>query len=93
MWREYYTNEDPLTFKIVEWSENSTLVSEIADKNLPFGGKWTYKMESQGAQTLLAITENGEVCNPIFRFISTLIMGHEGTINQYMAGLETAFNQ
>lgn len=87
-WREYYTNEDPISFRIVDLAENRFLVTEIADKNLPFGGSWTYKVEPEGEYTLLTITEHGEVYNPIFRFVSTFVMGHDGTIHQYMADLE-----
>lgn len=92
-WREYYTNEDPLSFRIVESHENSMLVTEIADENLPFGGSWTYKIQPEGKQTQLTIIENGDVYNPIFRFISKFVLEHEGTIKQYMTDLETAVNE
>lgn len=91
-WIEYYTNGDTLSFRILERQENSILVTEIADKNLPFGGKWTYHIQPGGEQTRLTITENGEVYNPIFRFISKFIIGHDGTINQYMTDLDTSLN-
>ena len=65
------------------------LVLRIADPDLPFGGTWTYELTpgDHGA-TVLKITENGEVYNPLFRFMSRFIFGHEGTIRGYLAALE-----
>jgi hypothetical protein len=68
------------------------LVGRIADTNLPFGGSWTYEL-TPGAvgQTKLTITEDGEVYNPIFRFVSRFVMGHEATINRYLSDVGKRF--
>ena len=63
------------------------LVTRIADKSLPFGGSWTYELTPRGDSTTLRITENGEVYNPIFRFVSRFIFGHSATIEKYLADL------
>ena len=67
---------------------NRLLVTRIADKSLPFGGAWTYELEPSGASTTLTITENGEVYNPVFRFVSRFVMGQTGTIDQYLADVQ-----
>ena len=64
------------------------LVLRIADPDLPFGGTWTYELSPDGGATVLKITENGEVYNPVFRFMSRFVFGHEGTIAGYLAALE-----
>ena len=64
------------------------LVLRIADPDLPFGGTWTYELSPDGGGTVLKITENGEVYNPLFRFLSRFVFGHEGTIKGYLAALE-----
>ena len=65
------------------------LVLRIADPDLPFGGTWTYELSAAGrGATTLKITENGEVYNPVFRFMSRFVFGHEGTIAGYLAALE-----
>lgn len=88
-WREFYTDNDPITFRLADKGADSTrIVSEIADENLPFGGTWTYRLEALDDSTRLTITEKGEVYNPIFRFVSRFVMGYEGTINQYLADVE-----
>jgi hypothetical protein len=35
----------------------------------------------------LRITEEGEVYNPIFRFVSRFIMGHTATIDSYLSAV------
>jgi len=64
------------------------LVLRIADPKLPFGGTWTYEIAPDGAGSRLAITENGEIYNPLFRFMARFIFGYEGTIRSYMSSLE-----
>lgn len=63
---------------------NERLVTRIADKSLPFGGKWTYTLAQTGNSTVLRITEDGEVYNPVFRFISRFVLGHATTIDRYL---------
>jgi uncharacterized protein YndB with AHSA1/START domain len=63
---------------------NQRLVTRIADPSLPFGGSWTYELIPRGDSTTLRITEDGEVYNPIFRFVSRFVMGHTATIDRYL---------
>jgi hypothetical protein len=39
----------------------------------------------------LRITEDGEVYNPLFRFMARFIFGYEATIGSYMSALEKRF--
>jgi len=47
-----------------------------------------WELEPQGNGTRLTITEEGEVYNPIFRFVSRFIMGHTRTIDRYLGDLK-----
>jgi hypothetical protein len=69
------------------------LVGRIADPTLPFGGGWTFDMipGSAAGTTTLRITENGEVYNPVFRFVSRFVMGHTATIDRYLGDVATRF--
>ncbi len=67
---------------------NQRLVTRIADKSLPFGGTWTYDVIPQAESTTLQITEDGEVYNPVFRFVSRFVMGHTATIDRYLADVQ-----
>jgi uncharacterized protein YndB with AHSA1/START domain len=64
------------------------VVSRIADKSLPFGGSWTYELTPADGGTRLRITEDGEVYNPLFRFISRFVLGHYKSIDQFLDDLE-----
>jgi len=55
---------------------------------LPLGGKWTYELRPVQGGTTLRITEDGEVFNPIFRFMSRFVFTHHRTIDRYLGDLE-----
>lgn len=76
-----------MTYEAVVWEAPTHLVANIADKGLPFGGSWDYKLEPEGSGTRITITENGEVYNPLFRFVSRYMMGHTATIDKYLKSL------
>ena len=60
----------------------------IANEGLPFGGAWSYRLTQEGDGTRLSITEDGEVYNPIYRFVSRFIIGHDATIRRYLNDVE-----
>ncbi len=85
-WREV-SGGDRITFEAVTLDAPSHFVAHIADKGLPFGGTWDYRIEPAGTGSRITITENGEVYNPIFRFVSRYFMGHTATIDKYLTAL------
>jgi len=87
-WREHGKN-DAITYRVVEAEPPRRLVARIADENLPFGGTWTYELAPAGTGTRLTITERGEVYNPIFRFVSRLVLGYTGTMTAVLRALGT----
>lgn len=72
---------------------NERLVTRIADPSLPFGGKWTYELVPSGESTTLRITEDGEVYNPLFRFVSRFIIGHHATLDRYLRDVARRFGE
>jgi uncharacterized protein YndB with AHSA1/START domain len=85
-WREV-SGSDRMTYEAVVWEAPTHLVSRIADKGLPFGGSWDYRLAAEGTGTRITITENGEVYNPLFRFVSRYVIGHTSTIDKYLKSL------
>ena len=91
-WRETTKSGGPITYAVEESVPERKLVGRIADTNLPFGGRWTYELTPIGpGETTLAITEDGDVYNPIFRFVSRFVMGHTATIERYLDDVEKRF--
>lgn len=86
-WRE--TGKDgTLTLQVTESTPPTRLVTEIADRDLPFGGRWVYELKPVASGTELTITEQGEVYNPIFRFVGRFVLGHTATIEAYLEALQ-----
>jgi hypothetical protein len=53
-----------------------------------FGGTWTSELSAEPDEgTRLVITENGEIYNAFFRFVSRYIVGHHRTIDSFLAAL------
>lgn len=83
-WRER-TKNGAITYVAERMVPNELLVARIADTNLAFGGSWTYELKSGGSdRTTLSITEDGDVYNPIFRFVSCYLIGQSTTIEHYL---------
>jgi uncharacterized protein YndB with AHSA1/START domain len=85
-WRET-TGGDRITYEATASDRPTRFVARIADKGLPFGGSWEYRLQPDGEGTKVTITERGEVYNPLFRFVSRYVMGHTGTIDRYLTAL------
>lgn len=90
-WREH-SRHGAITMVVAAAEPPHRLLSRIADKNLPFGGEWEYRVEPDGAAgSVVTITEHGSVYNPLFRFVSRFIMGHTATIDGYLRALGRKF--
>jgi hypothetical protein len=88
--REHGSN-GAILFEVVESSPPRRLVTQIADQSLPYGGRWIYEVAPANRGSELRITEEGEVYNPIFRFVSRFIMGHTATLDRYLADVRKRF--
>lgn len=85
-WREH-GDFGPMTYEILERVPPHRLVLRIAEPDAPFGGSWTFEVEPQGNGAALSITEEGEVHQPLFRFLSRYMFGHHRTIEGYLRDL------
>jgi|ERR1051326_5805506 hypothetical protein len=88
MWRETDKHAQTITYEAIEDQPPRRLVTRIADPKLPFGGTWTYEITPGASACSLTITEDGEVYNPLFRFVSRFVMGHSATIDAYLKAVQ-----
>jgi len=87
-WTEVSSNAI-ITFAVTQSVPGVELTTVIADKSLPFGGSWTYVLVPAGSDsTTLRITEDGEVYNVIFRFMSRFVFGHAASLEQYLKDVQ-----
>lgn len=78
---------DVIAYRVERIEPPSTLVTRIDDPSLPFGGTWTLDLAAVPEGTTLTITEDGEVYNPLFRFLSKTVFSPYTTIDAYHADL------
>jgi hypothetical protein len=86
-------SESDVPVEIVESRPPSRLVSRIADPTLPFGGTWSYAVAGSPGGSTLTIIEDGFVSNPIFRFVSRVVIGHHATLDTYLKNVAKRFNE
>ena len=88
---EMASGKIPMFFERME--RPSLLVARISDPTLPFGGTWTYRITPAAGGSELSITEDGDVYNPIFRFMSRFVFGHTATMDAFIKHLQTRAGQ
>ena len=81
----------PMRFERME--PPSRLVARIDTTELPFGGTWTYRIVPAEGASDLTITEDGEVSNVFFRFMSRFVFGHHATMDTFIKGLQSHVGQ
>jgi uncharacterized protein YndB with AHSA1/START domain len=84
-WREI-SGRDKMTYEATAEEPPHHFVSRIAEKG-SFGGTWDYEIVPDGTGSKITITEHGEVYNPVFRFMSTYVMGQTATLDKYLTAL------
>jgi len=65
----------------------------IATENLPYAGSWSFALEPENGETRVRITEDGEVYNPLFRFVSRFVMGQTATLDAYLKAMDKTLRQ
>jgi hypothetical protein len=89
-WREQ-SGRNSITFEEAASDPPRLYRSRIVDKNLPFGGTWTWEITPAEGGCVCRITEDGEIYNPVFRFVSRFILGQTKTIDDYLNALGKKF--
>jgi hypothetical protein len=90
LWKEVDSHGHEILYRTLESIPEKRMTRQIASKSLPFGGSWTFEISPSPSGSRVKITENGEVYNPIFRFVSRFVFGHSATLEKYLASLQKA---
>jgi hypothetical protein len=91
--RETTRDGQTIIYELLERVVPTSVKRRIATENLPYSGTWTYSLQSNDGVTTVRITEDGEVYNPIFRFMSRFVLGQTGTMDAYLRALGEATGQ
>ncbi len=85
-WWEEDAHGQKITYEVEEEIAGKRLVVRIADRNLPYGGTWTYDIApAANGGSELTITEDGEIYNVIFRFMSRFVLATRGRLKRISA--------
>ncbi len=85
--QETTRNGETVTYELLDKDPPVSLKRRIATENLPYSGTWDISIRPESGMTIVGITESGEVSNPVFRFVSRLILGHTRTMDAYLKNL------
>jgi len=84
---------DTVDYEVAEDVPGQKLVTRILNTDLGYSGKWTYEFPPEGDGTRVKITEDGEVSNVLFRFMSRYVLGHTSTMDSYLNSLAKRFGE
>lgn len=91
--RETTRDGETIIYELLDRITPRSIKRRIATENLPYSGTWTYSLQPNGDLTIVRITEDGQVYNPVFRFMSRFVLGHTRTMDAYLRALGEATGQ
>ena len=82
-----------VNYELVEDVPAARMVTRIRDTDLGYSGQWIYAFAAENGGTRVTITEDAEVSNVLFRFMSRYVFGHTATIDSYLTALAKHFGE
>ena len=82
-----------VNYELIEDVPAQRMVTRIRDTDLGYAGQWTYALAAENGGTRVTITEDGEVSNVLFRFMSRYVFGQTSTIDSYLTSLANHFGE
>lgn len=91
VWEEVDRHGQRMLLETIEHEPPRRLVRRIVETGLPFGGRWIVEIAPDADGSIVTVTEEGQVHNPVFRFVSRFVFGHTATIDAYLTALGRRF--
>jgi hypothetical protein len=82
-----------VNYELIDDVPAQRMITRIRDTDLGYAGQWIYILAPENGGTRLTITENGEVSNVLFRFMSRYVFGQTSTIDSYLTSLANHFGE
>ena len=82
-----------VNYELIEDVPAARMVTRIRDTDLGYSGQWIYAFADENGGTRVTITEDAEVSNVLFRFMSRYVFGHTATIDTYLTSLAKHFGE
>jgi hypothetical protein len=87
------TRASSVPVDVIESDPPHRLVTRVTEAEKNFGGTWTIAIVPLPQGSDVTITEDGWVSNPIFRFVSRLVIGHHATMDGLLKQVAKALNE
>jgi uncharacterized protein YndB with AHSA1/START domain len=82
-----------VNYELAEDVPGERIVTRILDTDLGYSGKWTFVFAPENGGARVTITEDGEVSNALFRFMSRYVFGHTASLDAYLSSLARRFGE
>jgi hypothetical protein len=88
------TQASEVPVDVLESEAPHRLVTRVTEKETNFGGTWTIAIDpAPTSGAVVTITEDGWVANPIFRFVSRVVIGHHATMDATLRKIAATLNE
>ena len=87
------TEASDVPVDVLERDPPRRLVTRVSEKEKNFGGTWTITIAPTASGSDVTITEDGWVANPIFRFVSRLLIGHHATMDALLKNVAKTLSE
>lgn len=91
--RETDRHKQIVVYELLDIDPPRGIQRRIATAGLPYSGVWNFTLQPADGGTTVQITEDGEVYNPVFRFVSRFILGHTASLDTYLRSLGKAIGE
>ena len=92
VWRER-AGSAALDFEFTVAVRPTRLVSTLVSTDAGFTGRWICQILPDASGTMLTITEEGAVDNPLFRFLLRFVFGVDGSLEKFLGALGSRFGE
>lgn len=87
-WKDIYPNQTEINYSIKADAKAQTLLRKVDDPSLPIHFSWSILLESSKSGTVVAIEEQGQVNNPIVRYLVYKWVGNDIFAKRFTEQLE-----
>ena len=82
-----------VNYELAEDVPGKRMATRILDTDLGYSGKWTFVFAPENGGARVTVTEDGEISNPLFRFMSRFVFGHTASLDAYLSSLARRFGE
>jgi len=87
-WKDIYANQTEINYSIKADETSLSIVRKVDDPNLPIHFSWAISLQDANSNTRVRILEQGQVGNPIVRYLVSNWVGDDIFAKRFIEQLE-----